>query len=122
MVAATSLQTRDAIYEQQHQPLAEQRVVLGDHHAHGSSASMMAGPPIGLVTPSVARAAWITALEILFYPPAKARGPDEPGLGRPLPFGGEAVVEGQLAAVEVAADQEAVPRGGVMPFPSRSTI
>ena len=42
--------------EQPHHPVAQQREVLGDHDAHGSSARTIVGPPAGLVTTASRRA------------------------------------------------------------------
>ena len=39
--------------QQRDDPLAQQRLVLGDHDPHGSSARIVVGPPGGLVTVSV---------------------------------------------------------------------
>ena len=53
----------------------------------------------------------ITELEIFFHRPAQPGRADQPGHAHWLAFGDVAVVKGQLAAAQVAADQQAVPRG-----------
>jgi hypothetical protein len=45
-----------------------------------------------------------------FHRPAQPCRPDQPGLGQELAFGDEAVVKGQLAGLEVAADEQVVAR------------
>jgi hypothetical protein len=45
-------------------------------------------------------------LEALLGRPPQTRGPDQPGLGRELPFGHVAVAEGEFAGLQVAADQQ----------------
>jgi len=50
-----------ALAQQRDDALAQQRVVLDDHDAHGSSARIVVGPPAGLVTlsaPSIASTRW----------------------------------------------------------------
>ena len=47
-----------------------------------------------------------------FHGPAQPGRADQPGHGQRLAFGDEAVVKGQLAGLEVAADEQVVPRGG----------
>ena len=41
------------VAQQPREPVAQQREVLGDHHAHGITARTVVGPPPGLVTTSV---------------------------------------------------------------------
>ena len=41
------------VAEQPGEPVAQEREVLGDHDAHGSSARIVVGPPAGLCTVSV---------------------------------------------------------------------
>ena len=53
----------------------------------------------------------VAELEVLFRRPAQPGCPDKPGPGQQLPFGHVAVAEGQLAGGQVAADEQAVPRG-----------
>ena len=52
----------------------------------------------------------LAEFEIFFYWPSQPGGADQPGLGEDLPFGHEAVVEGQLAGRQVAADEQVVAR------------
>ena len=53
----------------------------------------------------------VPELKALLHRPSQPGGPDQPGLGRQLALGDETVMEGQLAGLQVAADQQAVPRG-----------
>jgi hypothetical protein len=56
--------------------------------------------------------------EIFFYRPPQPCGADQPGLGQQLPVGHPAVVKGQLAGPQVAADEQVVARrGGGEPGP-----
>ena len=62
-----------------------------------------------------------------FYRPSQPGCPDQPCLGQQLAFGDVAVVKGQLAGLQVAADQQVVPRRrggdprpGVPPFALRA--
>ena len=51
--------------------------------------------------------------EIFFNRPAQPCRPDQPGLGQQLTFGYEAVVKGQLAGLEVAANEQVMAREAV---------
>src|SRR5215471_16404258 len=54
----------------------------------------------------------IAELERLFYWPSQPGGADQPGLAHRLAFGREAVVKGQFAGLEMAADQQVVTGAG----------
>ena len=58
----------------------------------------------------VEREAVLREREIFFNRPAQPCRPDQLGLGCQLSFGYVAVVEGQFAGLEVAADEQVVAR------------
>ena len=60
----------------------------------------------------------VPELEVFLDGPSQPGGPDQPGLGRKLAVRDIAVVEGELAGLQVAADQQgAARRGGADPGP-----
>ena len=64
----------------------------------------MEEPDLGLVQSELA----LAELEFLFDRSAEPCGPHQPGLGADLPFGHMAVVKGQLAGLQVTADEQGV--------------
>src|SRR6266568_5145714 len=78
----------------------------GGHDQHGVAGDRGVEPGLALVEPE----AVLAELEIFFYWPAEPGGADQPGLGQQLSFGHPAVVKGQLAGLEVAADQQVMAR------------
>jgi len=67
----------------------------------------------------------LAEFEIFFNRPAQPCCPDQPGLGQQLAFGYEAVVKGQLAGPQVAADQQVVARRqgtGFLSIPSLANV
>ena len=80
----------------------------GGHDEHEVAQDRGVEPGLALVQAEAA----LPELESFLHWPSQACCPDQPGLGRELALGHEAVVKGQLAGLQVAADQQAVPRGG----------
>ena len=86
----------------------------GGHDQHDVAQDRGVEPGLALVQAE----AVLPEFEIFFYWPSQPCGPDQPGLGQQLAFGHVAVMEGELAGLQVAADEQAVPgRGGGEPGP-----
>ena len=86
----------------------------GGHHQYRVAEDRGVEPGLALVE----REAVLGEGEIFFYRPAQPGCPDQPGLGQQLAVGDEAVVKGQLAGAQVAADEQVVARaGGADPGP-----
>ena len=80
----------------------------GGHDQHGVPGDRGVEPDLGLIEAE----AVLAGPESFFHRPAQPGRADQPGQGQRLAFGHEAVVKGQLAGLEVAADQQVVLRGG----------
>ena len=80
----------------------------GGHDEHEVAADRGVEPCLALVQAEVV----LPRLESFFYWPSQACGPDQACLRRQLALGHEAVVQGQLAGLQVAADEQAVAGGG----------
>ena len=80
----------------------------GGHDQHDVAGDRGVEPGLALVQAE----AVLAELEILFHRPSQPGCPDQPGLGQQLSLGHVAVVKGQLAGLQVAADQQVMPRGG----------
>jgi hypothetical protein len=63
-------------------------------------------PDLGLIQAE----AVLPELEIFFYRPSQPGCPDQAGLGKQLSFWDVAVMKGQLASLEVAADEQVMAR------------
>ena len=86
----------------------------GGHDQHEVPQDRGVEPGLALVQAEAA----LGELEALLDRPAQPGRPDQPGLGRHLPLGHEAVVKRQLTGLQVTADQQAAPRrGGAEPGP-----
>jgi hypothetical protein len=86
----------------------------GGHDQHGVPGDRGVEADLGLVEPE----AVLAEFEIFFGRPAQPGCADQPGQGYWLAFGQVAVAEGQVAGLEVAADQQVMPgRGGAQPRP-----
>jgi hypothetical protein len=91
----------------------------GGHDQDGVPGDRGVEADLGLVEPETV----LPGLGIFFGRPAQPGRADGPGRGGWLAFGQEAVVEGQLAGFEVAADQQVMPgRGGTQPGPGVSAV
>jgi hypothetical protein len=76
----------------------------GGADEHGVPGDRGVEPDLGLVQAE----AVLAELESFLDRPAQPGGTDQPGLGEHLPFGHEAVVEGQLAGAQMFADEQVV--------------
>jgi hypothetical protein len=86
----------------------------GGHDQDGVPGDRGVEADLGLVEPETA----LPELEIFFGRPSQPGRADGPGRGGRLAFGQVAVVKGQLASGQAAADQQVVPRrGGAQPRP-----
>jgi hypothetical protein len=78
------------------------------HDQDGVTGDCVIEPELGFVQAQVV----LAQFKAFFGWPAQPGGADQPGLAHRLALRHVAVVKGQLAAAEVAADQQVVPRGG----------
>jgi hypothetical protein len=91
----------------------------GGHDQHDVPEDRGVEPGLALVQAE----APLSGFGALLHGPAEPGGPDQAGLGRELARRDVAVVEGQLAGLQVTADRQRVPRrGGGEPGPGVSPL